>query len=257
VRVRPQVVAHRGASYGAPEHTLAAYLMALDEGADALECDVRLTRDGTLVCVHDRRLDRTSSGRGALSRFSLAELEQLDFRAGFAVEAPDRDATGVLTLERLLSVVADAGVQLAVETKHPTRYAGLVEVELVELLDRFGWAGRGRHSPVRVMSFAPSSLRRLRQLAPELPTVLLLDRLPVRYRTGRLPGFATAAGPALSLLRAHPEWVAAVRDAGRPVHVWTVNDVTDARFVAGLGVDAVITDRPGAIRRALRPADRA
>lgn len=252
--VVPQVVAHRGASYGAPEHTLAAYSMALAEGADALECDVRLTRDGTLVCVHDRRVDRTSSGTGPLSRFSLAELERLDFTAGFELEAPDRDAAGVLTLERLLSVVADTGVELAVETKHPTRYSGLVELELVELLSRFGWTGAGASSPVRVMSFAASSLRRLRQLAPGLATVLLLRRLPVRLRTGRLPRFVSAAGPALQLVRAQPDWVRAIRAAEYPVHVWTVNDRDDVRFVAELGVDAVITDRPGEVRRMLNPA---
>ncbi|GAB3950159.1 hypothetical protein GCM10027614_50160 [Micromonospora vulcania] len=75
----PLVFAHRGASYDLPEHTLAAYLRALDEGADGLECDVRLTRDGHLVCVHDRRLDRTSNGRGLVSARTLAELEALDF----------------------------------------------------------------------------------------------------------------------------------------------------------------------------------
>src|SRR5688500_13934855 len=75
----PLVFAHRGSSAALPEHTLAAYLRALEEGADGLECDVRLSRDGHLVCVHDRRLDRTSNGRGRASAYTLAELEALDF----------------------------------------------------------------------------------------------------------------------------------------------------------------------------------
>ena len=75
----PLVFAHRGSSAALPEHTLAAYLRALDEGADGLECDVRLTRDGHLVCVHDRRLERTSNGRGRVSARTLAELDALDF----------------------------------------------------------------------------------------------------------------------------------------------------------------------------------
>jgi glycerophosphoryl diester phosphodiesterase len=74
-----QVVAHRGASEEAPEHTLAAYKKAIEDGADALECDVRLTADGHLVCVHDRRVNRTSNGRGAVSALELAELAALDF----------------------------------------------------------------------------------------------------------------------------------------------------------------------------------
>ena len=73
--LRPvQVVAHRGSSDAVPEHTLHAYTRAIDEGADALECDVRLTRDGHLVCVHDRRIDRTSTGRGVVSTLELADL---------------------------------------------------------------------------------------------------------------------------------------------------------------------------------------
>ena len=79
VTATPQVFAHRGSSAALPEHTLAAYLRALREGADGLECDVRLTRDGHLVCVHDRRLDRTSNGKGRVSGRTLAELDALDF----------------------------------------------------------------------------------------------------------------------------------------------------------------------------------
>ena len=84
----PLVFAHRGASADLPEHTLAAYLRALDEGADGLECDVRLTRDGHLVCVHDRRLDRTSNGRGPVSARTLAELEALDFGSWHRAATP-------------------------------------------------------------------------------------------------------------------------------------------------------------------------
>ncbi len=75
----PFVVAHRGASADCPEHTLAAYELALAEGADGVECDVRLTRDGHLVCVHDRRVDRTSTGTGLVSEMTLAELKRLDW----------------------------------------------------------------------------------------------------------------------------------------------------------------------------------
>jgi len=74
-----EVVAHRGASALAPEHTLAAYRQALELGADAVECDVRMTSDGVLVCVHDRRINRTSTGRGVVSALSLADLEQHRF----------------------------------------------------------------------------------------------------------------------------------------------------------------------------------
>ena len=75
----PLVIAHRGSSLAEPEHTLRAYVRAIEEGADALECDVRLTADSHLVCVHDRRVNRTSNGHGIVSTLELAELEGLDW----------------------------------------------------------------------------------------------------------------------------------------------------------------------------------
>jgi glycerophosphoryl diester phosphodiesterase len=171
---------------------------------------------------------------------------------------PDRTDDGrVLTLERLLELVADTPrpVSLLVETKHPTRYGGLVEKELVELLARFGWAGRPgppdtvRHpadmdNPVIVMSFAPTALRRVKLLAPDVPTVLLFEwRIP-GLRDGMLPAGVPVAGPELRLLRTDPGYVARAHARGNKVFVWTVNEPTDVDFVRGIGVDTVITDRP-------------
>ena len=201
------MVAHRGASDVSPEHTLAAYRRAVDAGADGLECDVRLTADGHLVCVHDRRIERTSNGRGVLSTMSLEELEAFDWGSwknpwaelDDEAELPSPDLRKVLTLDELLATVRDAGrpVELAIETKHPTRYAGLVERRLIEALDRYGWAHPkvGTESPVRVMSFSWLSLRRMRVLAPGLRTVLLMDRVPLRFRDGSLPTGVSYAGP--------------------------------------------------------------
>jgi glycerophosphoryl diester phosphodiesterase len=144
--VQPQVVAHRGSSVDEPEHTLNAYLRAIGDGADALECDVRLTADGHLVCVHDRRVNRTSNGQGRVSTLELAELESLDWgswKADWAdvldTEQPDRNRGKLLTLRSLLTTVQAAGrpIDLAIETKHPTRYAGQVERTLYKTLREF------------------------------------------------------------------------------------------------------------------------
>jgi glycerophosphoryl diester phosphodiesterase len=258
---RPRVVAHRGASDEEAEHTLAAYERALDGGADGVECDIRLTRDGVLVCVHDRRIDRTSTGRGPVSTLELADLADLDFgswhrsSADGRDEGPEWDRKSVLTLDRLLEVVADCGrpVDVAIETKHPTRYAGLVELALSEVLTKHRSSTSVADGPVnvRMMSFATSSLRRIRSLAPELQTVFLMTRLPMRYRNGLLPAGAFAAGPSLRLLRAHPSYVDRVHEAGGEVHVWTVNDAADVAYVADLGVDVIITNRPRAVREQL------
>ncbi|MFJ2442265.1 MULTISPECIES: glycerophosphodiester phosphodiesterase [unclassified Streptomyces] len=271
-----QVIAHRGASEDAPEHTLAAYTKAIEDGADALECDVRLTADGHLVCVHDRRVNRTSNGRGAVSALELADLATLDFGSWKdSEESPDwRDAglTSVLTLERLLELVADAGrpVQLAIETKHPTRWAGQVEERLLHLLKRFGldspgagteargagteagagaaWAGAGEAWPggsaVRIMSFSARSLHRIAAAAPELPIVYLMQFVSPRLRDGRLPAGARIAGPGMRIVRNHPGYIARLHRAGHRVHVWTVNEPEDVELCVQLGVDAIITNRP-------------
>jgi glycerophosphoryl diester phosphodiesterase len=261
-RPRPRVIAHRGSSEDVAEHTLAAYEKAVDDGADGLECDVRLSADGHLVCVHDRRVERTSNGRGVVSTLELAELAALDFGAGKRgwdlddeAEWPDRTRTGILTLERLLETVLDAPrpLELAIETKHPTRYAGRVEHTLVALLDRFGLAHprRGQVTPVRVMSFSQLSLRRVRRLAPSLGTVLLLDRVPLRFRDGALPVGVRAAGPGIDVVRRQPRTVGAFQARGHQVHVWTVNEPDDVRLCVGLDVDVIITDRPAAVLRQL------
>ncbi|WP_461082910.1 glycerophosphodiester phosphodiesterase [Streptomyces deserti] len=260
-----QVVAHRGASEDAPEHTLAAYKKAIEDGADALECDVRLTADGHLVCVHDRRVNRTSNGRGAVSALELADLAALDFGSWKAhaswkgrTEDPDwehrpedREATSVLTLERLLELVADAGrrVELAIETKHPTRWAGQVEERLLVLLKRFGLdtPASPEESPVRVMSFSARSLHRVRAASPTLPTVYLMQFVSPRLRDGRLPAGVRIAGPSIRIVRGHPSYVERLKEAGHQVHVWTVNEPADVELCVGLGVDAIITNRPRAV----------
>lgn len=255
-RSRPQVVAHRGASDVAAEHTLGAYVAALDAGADALECDVRLTSDGHLVCVHDRDLRRIGSDPSVVSATELAALEALDVASWKQpwAELDDEATVGdpelgkVLTLRRLLETVADYDrpVTLAIETKHPTRYAGLVEQRLVELLDEFGWTGS--EAPVRVMSFSWLALRRVRRLAPDLEVVMLVETRQQWYRVKPFIDPDWIAGPGLAMVREHPDVVRRMVEVHhRPVHCWVVNDLADVDRCVDLGIQAVITDRPGAV----------
>ena len=247
---RPLVFAHRGGADALPEHTLGAYLRALDEGADGLECDVRLTRDGHLVCVHDRRLDRTSNGRGRVSTKTLAQLTELDFGSWHPslIEDSVPDLTRVLTLDRLLAAVAGHGrpVRLLIETKHPSRYGAEVERRLIAMLRRYGLADPSPGDPVQVtvMSFAALALRRVRALAPRIPTVYLLEVLPPGVGRGRLPFGARIAAPSIRLARNRRPLISALRSAGHQVYVWTVNAESDLDLVLAERVDGVITDRP-------------
>jgi glycerophosphoryl diester phosphodiesterase len=282
----PLVIAHRGASSDVAEHTLPAYLEAIENGADGLECDVRLTRDGHLVCVHDRTLNRTSNGSGVVSEWDLSRLQELDFRswkhgrpsdvaelpesadellgdspyspylAGVEPDRLDPNSSQVLTLETLLAIVREVGrpLQLLVETKHPTRYGGLVEKELVRALRRFGLENRSSAqtgTTVSVLSFATVALRRVRLLAPSVPLVLLMDRSSPIRRDGSLPTGVGTAGPGVRALRADPGYVERAHAMGRRVFCWTVDEPGDVEFVSELGVDAIITNRPAAVRRQL------
>ncbi|MFT4010422.1 MAG: glycerophosphodiester phosphodiesterase family protein [Nocardioidaceae bacterium] len=256
---RPQVVAHRGASADIAEHTLAAYIQALDDGAEGFECDVRLTADGHLVCVHDRDLRRVAGHRGVISAMSLNQLNDLDFAswkhpwADLDDEAPDLtdDVRKVLTLRTLLETVKayERPVDLAVETKHPTRYAGLVERKLVELLREFGWSGKD--SPVRVMSFSPVALTRIQRHAPDLEVVLLTERAYAWRLTAGVLAPGWIAGPGIQLLRENPSLGPRLRKQRRRIHVWTVNTPEDLDLCVSLGVEAVITDKPKAMLRRL------
>ncbi|MGW6378444.1 glycerophosphodiester phosphodiesterase [Rhodococcus sp. NPDC055112] len=237
----PRVVAHRGASAALPEHTLAAYELALDQGADGLECDVRLTRDGHLVCVHDRRIDRTSTGTGLVSEMTLQHLNELEFGA---------NGEPVLTLAQLISLVLDhtsRPTKLFIETKHPVRFGGLVESKVLAELSRFGLSAPASadHSRAVIMSFSATAVWRIRRSAPLLPTVLLGESS--RYLGGGAATTvgATAVGPSIKSLREHPEIVNRAAAAGRATYCWTVDDFDDVQLCRELGVGWIATNHPG------------
>ena len=239
------VVAHRGASADRPEHTRAAYELALREGADGVECDVRLTRDGHLVCVHDRRVDRTSTGSGLVSDMTLAELRRFDWSSWHGGVGD----TGVLTLDELIRLVLDWSrpVKLFIETKHPVRYGALVESKVLALLHRYGIASPLSADRARavVMSFSAAAVWRIRRAAPMLPTVLLGETS--RYLGGGAATTvgATAVGPSIATLREYPELVDRAAAQGRAMYCWTVDHYEDVEFCRDLGVGWIATNHPG------------
>ena len=237
-------------------------MRAIDEGADGLECDVRLTADSHLVCVHDRRINRTSNGRGIVSTHELAQLEGLDRGSWKAVhggdaEMPDRDRNKLLTLRRLLTVAtaSERPLGLAIETKHPTRYAGLVERQLAQMLAEFGLdrpAHPDRHW-VRMMSFSQLAVQRMRQLSPHVPAVFLIhESVPLRFRDGSLPKGVETVGLDINIVRRWPQTVERQQARGHEVYVWTVDRREDVRLCLELGVDAIISNRPSEVVDAVK-----
>lgn len=243
---RPFVVAHRGASEEKKEHTLAAFDHALRAGADALECDVRVTRDGHIVCVHDRRVDRTSTGTGIVSGLTYDTLKTFDY-------GDDAEGADVLTLADLIALVLDwtsKPVKLFIETKHPVRYGSLIENKVLAELHRFGLAqpASAAHSRAVIMSFAPTAVWRVRRMAPLLPTVLLGDAS--RYLGGGAATAvgATAVGPSIKTLRERPSIVDRAAASGRATYCWTVDTQSDVELCRDLGVGWIATNHPARTR---------
>lgn len=247
----PFVVAHRGASADRPEHTLAAYELALQQGSEGVQCDVRLTRDGHLVCVQDRRVDRTSTGTGLVSEMTLAELRALDYGTWHGSWRSDgtQGDTGLLTLDDLVALVLDwrRPVKIFIETKHPVRYGSLVESQVLALLHRYSIAAPASadRSRAAVISFSAAAVWRIRRAAPLLPTVLLGDTS--RYLGGGAATTvgATAVGPSIATLREHPELVDRAAAQGRAAYCWTVDHYEDVEYCRELGVGWIATNHPG------------
>ncbi|KHL04767.1 glycerophosphodiester phosphodiesterase [Sinomonas humi] len=280
---RPLVYAHRGASAQFAEHTRAAYLQALADGADGVECDVHLTRDQHLVLLHDPNLDRTSNGTGAVADRTLAELRELDFSSWKGARIPAEFGAvsqQLLTLPELLDLLADVGreVGLAIELKHPSPYQLRLEDTVLAVLEARGWeASSSRLGNVRVsfMSFDADAIRYLLARVPAEHVCMLVDDVQVEdVRTdlalGRFTGGAVAnvlkaaqaeaeaildgartglAGPGIGYVRNHPNRVRDWLSAGRRFRVWTVDEPDDVNHCLSVGVQEITTNRPAQVLR--------
>jgi glycerophosphoryl diester phosphodiesterase len=228
---RPEIIAHRGASAYAPEHSIAAYDLALAQGADLLELDIRATADGELVVLHDPTLQRTAGdGRriAALTRAGLAALP--------AELRP-------VTLDAVLGRYGGA-TRLLVELKDPEPWW---EGRVLAAVARHGLADR-----VVLQSFDARALRRLHAQAPQLACAPLLRRPPSAARLASLAAWATAVGVWHPLVDAR--LVAAAHARGLAVRAWTANAPGAIARLLALGVDGVITDVPDVALGLARPA---
>lgn len=238
----PRVIAHRGASQRAPENTIRAFLTAVSLGADAIELDAKLTRDGAVVVHHDRTLERTTSGRGPLDRRRLAELEALDAGVRFGLEyAGER----IPTLRQVFETVGDKALY-DIELSNYRQPFNRLPTAVIKLINEFGFQDR-----VLLSSFNPVALRRAKERLPEIPRALLLtDREPWWMR--RMLGTA----PRVEIVQMEDKLagagaIEALQKGGRKVHVWVVNGRERMQDLFRWGVDGVITDLPELAREVL------
>jgi len=196
----PAVIAHRGASFDAPEETIPAYTVARDLGADYLEMDIQRTKDGVLIALHDDTLERTTNiaevfpkrSKDPLNTFTLAEIKQLDAGSWFNKAHPDRARASfaglqILTLDEVIDIAegGDNKPGLYIETKAPNQFPG-IEADLKKALEKRGWLNQRpaaeaghvnvAHMPGRVVlqTFEKPSLVLLQKEMPKVPKVLLL-----------------------------------------------------------------------------------
>jgi len=282
------VIAHRGASGYLPEHTVAAYALAFGMGADYIEPDLVMTRDGRFLCLHDIYLEPTTNvedifpdrarddGRWYAADFTLEEIRRLDANERLASRFPQGGSrfavpafTEMIELVQGLNERTGRAVGIYPELKAPGwhRDQGLpMEEAFLAVLERYGY--RTADSAVFVQSFEAQSLERLRALGSNLRQVFLMAEVEqyAQYLTAEgvagIARFADAIGPAKTLLERQPELVGWARDAGLAVHPWTfrADQVPDRyasheqelrRFLFELDVDGVFTDFPDLARAVL------
>lgn len=234
-------IAHRGASADAPENTLPAFEAALAAGADALELDVHMAADGALVVIHDPALGRTTNGRGFVGAHTLADLRRLDAGAWFG---PAFAGTAVPTLEEVVAL-ARGRARLFVEIKGGSDFYPGIESAVIRCLEE-----GGALREAVVASFDHPALLAVRSAAPGAETVALLEGRPAD--PGGLAAAARAGGLALEhrLITARERALTAA--VGLRLYAWTVDEEARMRRLVGLGLDGIITNHPGRLRRLLR-----
>lgn len=236
----PLVVARRGARAHAPENTLPAFELAIEQGADAIEMDVQFTSDGGLITMQGVEVDEISDGTGRIRSFQLGEIKELDVGSWFS---PEFAGARVPLLSEVLDALAGR-VKLVLELKTFSRKSEGMEDEVWAQIQQ-----RGLIDDVTVTSFNLFALRRLKKIAPDLRTGLMQGTgIPPWFSGGMARGYSRADDW-------HPEYEfvtdAMVAKVQQPTWLWPVNTPEELAQAQAWQVDAIITDDPAWLRAEL------
>jgi glycerophosphoryl diester phosphodiesterase len=240
----PIILGHRGAKNYAPENTLAAFNLALEQGADGVELDAKLSADEVVVVHHDATLERTTNGHGRVSQTPLSTLRELDAGSFFSEKFRGEK---IPTLDEVFETIGKRALINVELTNYSTPRDALVE-KVVRLVKRHGLEKR-----ILFSSFFASNLKKAAALLPEAPRGLLAVG-------GWMGAWARSFGFAFGEYQAlHPYWtdvsarqVSRVHQLKRRIHVWTVNAADDMRRLFSWHVDGIITDDPALAVKVLR-----
>lgn len=231
----PMLFAHRGASKYAPENTIEAFQLAADQGAEAIELDVKLTADDKAVVIHDQTVERTTDGAGQVNQLSLEAIKKLNASNHFE----NYQGVKVPTLDEVFESVGKVLFINVELTNYKSANDGLIPI-VAEIVKR-----HNMQKSVLFSSFIPANLAKMKALLPEVPVGLLA--LPgIRGAISR-SGVFTGLSPAIIhpyLADVNQRMMATERKRGRRVHVWTVNEEADIKRMLALGVDGIFTDDP-------------
>ena len=230
---RMQIYAHRGASADFPELTLAAYEGAVAQGADGFECDLRLTKDEVPVLWHNASMLERAGNPGLIAELTFAQVS--------------RAYPQVLTLTDFLDFAISQKKGVLLETKHPVISGNRIEEIIAETLAETSGISS---IDVSVMSFSWFAIEKMKRVDPSIHTTFLMHK-----HTGWLQAklsSAAAIGPGINELREEPIRAKRIKDLGRSLHVWTVNEDSDIKLCEKVGVDILITNKPAHAREVLR-----
>jgi len=227
--------AHRGASADFPEHTMAAYRGAIEQGALGFECDIRVTKDEVLILWHDANMKKEAKSAAIIANRTYAEIKQI--------------YPAVMTLNELLDLAIENKKSLALETKHPVPTGNRVEELVVAELRKRKDAIKKSGIDVAIMSFSWFAIEKIKKMDPTIKTVMLLGDITNKI-TRRFTS-AQVIGPSVEMIRKSPELISEIKNSGKELYVWTVDSTEDLQYCASVGVDIVMTNRPAHARSVL------
>lgn len=231
---RVKIFAHRGASAYAPENTLEAFQLAMDQGADGIELDVQLTKDGELVVIHDETIDRVSDGKGAVRDYTLEELKKFSVSNHFE-QYPD---VKIPTLREVLELVKPGTMEINIELKTGIFWYPEIERKVLELVKEEGMEDRIIYS-----SFNHYSVQKIKELSPEAETAYLIGDVMLDVAAYTKNTGIKGLHPALFHVKM-ADFLKEYKESGIALRVWTVNEKNQIRWLIDEGVDAVITNYP-------------
>ena len=229
------IIAHRGYSGKYPENTMLSFSKAVENGADAIELDVHLSRDGEVMIIHDEALKRTTGRDGAVYDYTRSELEKIN--AG-RTKNDEFGFTPIPSLEEYLTAIKDTALYTNIELKTAPVYYPGIEEKTISLIQRFNLDGR-----IIFSSFNWLSVFRIKKLAPEIPAGLLYEGAAIRNMGAAMNGMGIECyHPSFSLLS--DEAVAELQGEGIRINAWTVNSRSDMLQCHRWHLDSIITNEP-------------